>query len=106
VSVRGFLFRPVTSFLVRQQQCFSSPSSPSRTDAMSDSDDLESRWRRNAAELNRLYSLSSLARETFGARIDGLEAEQDRIKFELGGTRLRQPVRAAGPVCPEALRYR
>jgi hypothetical protein len=28
--------------------------------------------------------MSGLNRETFGARIDELEAEQDAIKFELG----------------------
>lgn len=45
---------------------------------------LEPRWRANESELNRLNSMSGLARESFGARIDELEAEQDSIEFELG----------------------
>ena len=49
-----------------------------------DRDALEAQWQANERELNRLNSLSGLARETFGARIDELEDEQDAIEFELG----------------------
>lgn len=52
---------------------------------LTDLADLEFRWQRNESELKRLNSLSGLARESFGARIDELEAEQDSIEFELGG---------------------
>jgi hypothetical protein len=41
-----------------------------------DRDALEAQWQANERELNR---------ETFGARIDELEAEQDAIEFEIGG---------------------
>jgi hypothetical protein len=44
----------------------------------------EAKWQANERELSRLYSLSPLQRETFGARIDALEAEQDAIEFEIG----------------------
>ncbi|HUE14848.1 MAG TPA: hypothetical protein VMR25_11835 [Planctomycetaceae bacterium] len=49
-----------------------------------DRDALEAQWQANERELNRLNSMSGLARETFGARIDELEDEQDAIEFELG----------------------
>jgi hypothetical protein len=49
-----------------------------------DRTELESRWQRNEAELNRLHGLTGISREMFGARIDELESDQDRIEFELG----------------------
>ena len=51
---------------------------------MPDRRDLDSRWQRNEAELNRLYGLSPINRESFGARIDQLESEQDAIDFDVG----------------------
>jgi hypothetical protein len=51
---------------------------------VSDHDELEARWQANERDLNRLNSLSGLNRETFGARIDELESDQDAIEFELG----------------------
>jgi hypothetical protein len=56
-----------------------------------DRDALEARWQANERELNRLNSLSGLNRETFGARIDELEAEQDAIEFELGKETFARP---------------
>jgi hypothetical protein len=49
-----------------------------------DREALESRWHRNEADLNRLNSMSGIGRESFGARIDELESDQDAIEFELG----------------------
>jgi hypothetical protein len=49
-----------------------------------DRESLEAKWQSNERELNRLHSMSPLSRETFGARIDELEDEQDAIEFELG----------------------
>jgi hypothetical protein len=49
-----------------------------------DRTELESRWQRNEAELNRLLGLTGLSREMFGAHIDELESAQYAIEFELG----------------------
>jgi hypothetical protein len=56
-----------------------------------DRDALEAQWQANERELNRLNSMSGLARETFGARIDELETEQDAIEFELGKEAFTRP---------------
>jgi hypothetical protein len=56
-----------------------------------DGTELESRWHRNEAELNRLQGLTGLSREMFGARIDELETEQDGIKYVLGCDETRRP---------------
>jgi hypothetical protein len=49
-----------------------------------DRESLESTWRQNEAELNRLHSMTPLGRESYAGRIEQLEGEQDRIEFELG----------------------
>lgn len=46
--------------------------------------DREPKWKANEAELNRIYSLSPLAREQFAKRIDQLEAEQEAAEWEAG----------------------
>jgi hypothetical protein len=51
---------------------------------MADRESLESRWQTNEAELNRLNAMSPLGRESHVGRIEGLEAQQDAIEFELG----------------------
>ena len=51
---------------------------------MTDPTDSEAKWKRNEAELNRLYSLSPLAREQCAKRIDELEAEQEAAEWEAG----------------------
>jgi hypothetical protein len=49
-----------------------------------DRESQELKWQASYRELNRLYSLSPLAREQCGARIEQPEAEQDAIEWEVG----------------------
>ena len=49
-----------------------------------DRESLEVKWRQNKAELNRLHAMSPLGRESCAGRVEELEAEQDRIEFEIG----------------------
>jgi hypothetical protein len=72
-----------------------------------DRDALKARWRRNEAELNRLRSMSPLERESFGARIEELEAEQLDLLLravapsrELSGDESRQLREALKRVIP------
>jgi hypothetical protein len=73
----------------------------------SDRADLEARFKRNEAELNRLRSMSPLGHESFGARIDELEAEQLDLLLtavapsrELSGDELKQLREALKKVIP------
>lgn len=49
-----------------------------------DRDDLTRQWQANEAEINRLYGMSPLGRESYAGRIEQLEDEQDRIEYDLG----------------------
>jgi hypothetical protein len=49
-----------------------------------DRDSLESQWRANEAQLNRITAASGLDRELSAAEVERLEAEQDRIEWKLG----------------------
>jgi hypothetical protein len=49
-----------------------------------DREALESKWKANEAELNRLHAMSPLGRESFAGRIEQLKDENDTIEFELG----------------------
>jgi hypothetical protein len=49
-----------------------------------DRESLESKWQANERRLNEIHAMTGLGREIHGAEIERLEAEQDRIEFELG----------------------
>jgi hypothetical protein len=51
---------------------------------MPNRDALESQWRANQAELKWIYGSPPLDCEMMAKRSDDLEAEQNRIEFELG----------------------
>ncbi len=44
----------------------------------------DTRWQANERRLREIHAMTPLGRETHGAEIERLEAEQDAIEFELG----------------------
>jgi hypothetical protein len=49
-----------------------------------DRDSLESQWRANEAQLNRITAASGLDRELSAAEVERFEAQQDRIEWLIG----------------------
>jgi hypothetical protein len=45
---------------------------------------LESRWQANERELNRIAAMPGLDREMHASAAERIEAEQDRIEWQLG----------------------
>jgi hypothetical protein len=49
-----------------------------------DSDALEARWVTNERELNRIAAMPGLDREMHASKAECLEAEQDRVEWQVG----------------------
>jgi hypothetical protein len=45
---------------------------------------IESQWQANERRLNEIHAMTGLDREMYGADAERLEAEQDRIEWQLG----------------------